>query len=305
MSVDLSLLSSTLGRALAILPYGGPGTRKSFGIHTLPPPIFMADFEGGAQSVVPWIRRQRKWNSQEWVEASYKDRQEAFDMLSEENKKYVGEVSRILPKPYIDVVFYDNMDVESYATYIKDVGNFDTSLYKSYALDSLKEFSEDIRTMAKGRGQELNPMNPSLWGGVQDRTGALCRYLRNFRDKGVFIYLTSGEEIDKVYLKDPREKRPAGEAAPEPISTKGNISMFGRMPGELQHLVDIQLHARAMGNQGIVWVKEPEPVAEGVGVMWEAKDRTGRLKEKYMKPNVRTILNDIYGEERRKKIYAS
>lgn len=301
MSVPLELLHP-FGRAQGILVYGGPGTRKTNSIHTLPPPVWLADFEGGTQSLLPWTRRTRKWEDTEWVELSDADRQESYDMLNDDNKKYVQTVTRINPRPYVDIVYYDNMNPMSYAGYIRDIAQFDLQMYKSCALDSLKEFSEDVRTMAKGTGKELDEFKASLWGGVQDRTGALCRYLRNFRDKGVFIYLTSGEEIDKVYLKDPREKRPIGDAPPEPISTKGGISMFGRLPGELQHLVDIQLHVRTMGER-TVWVKIPEAIAPGV--FWEAKDRTGRLKSDYLQPNVRAMLNDIYGEERRKQIYAS
>lgn len=303
MSVPLSLLKP-FGRAQGFMVYGGPGMRKTFAAHTLPPPILLSDFEGGSQSIIPWTRRTRKWDSDEWTEFSDEDRQEAFDMLSQENKDYITTITRINPRPYVDVVFYDNMDPHSYAAYIKDVINFDYQQYKSTALDSIKEFSEDIRTMAKGEGNELAEFNPSLWGGVQDRTGALCRYLRNYRDKGVFVYLTSGESIDKDYIKDPREKRPRGEQPPEPISIKGNITAFGRMPNELQHLVDIQLHARPRMGEPI-WVRDPEPLAPGSVVCWEAKDRTGRIKQQYIFPNFREIIDNIYGQERRRAIYAA
>jgi hypothetical protein len=259
VSIPLDLLRLTENRALGIVPYGGPGTRKTFTLHTCPPPIWLADFEGGTQSVAPWVRRRRKWGTSEWVEVDQATRQEIYDMANERAKEHVQKVTRINPAPYIDVVYYDNTDSRSYKAFLDDFMNLDHAKYNTVGVDSLKELTEDIRTMTKGPAVDAD-FNPKFWGTVQDRTGTIVRRVRNLRDAGVFVYLTASELIDKDYIKDPRNIKGGEEA--EPISVKGNINMFGGAVAIVQHCVDILLHARVMGDR-IVWVTEPEPIAPG------------------------------------------
>jgi hypothetical protein len=126
--------------------------------------------------------------------------------------------------------------------------------------------------------------------------------MRNMRDKGVFIYTTCSEAIDKDYVTDPRGQA-AGTGVQEPYSVKGTVNVSGQVVPMVQHTHDVMMRARAMGDN-IVWVSQPEPISNS-GAMWEAKDRTGRIQDKYSPTNIRTILDQVYGQERRKQIYAA
>ncbi len=299
--IPRDLLKFTMGRALGISVYGGPGMKKTLAIHTLPPPILMHEFEGGSTPLLPWTRRFRHWNSSVWETYSDADRKKAFDMVMK-GMKEDHIVSRILPAPYIDVIYYDNVDPEAYQEYIKQILNFQPDHYNSIALDPLHEMSFGIQTFVKGVGSEMDPMTVNLWAGVQERTAIALRKLRNYRDSGVFIYLTSSEQIDKDYVKDPRETK-RGELPQEPYSVKGTYNLPGKMPSVMQHLVDLQFHARPV--TGVPsWTCRPEPLPGGTA-HWEGKDRSGRLKDAYYTPNIRTVLKQIYGDEAQEKIYAA
>jgi hypothetical protein len=308
MAIPKELLKLTDGRALGAVVYGGPGTRKTFGVHTLPPKVRLDDWEGGAHSLTPWIHRKRKWNEMDWLELSDADRQEAFDLLSDDNKAYIQSVTRIKPGPYIDVIWWDNMDVAAYGSWVLSLANFPLQTYSSYACDSLQEHTGAIKTMSKGVGKEMEAMPTSLWNGIQDRSVAALRAMRNLREQGVFIYLTCSEAIDKDYVTDPRSKK-QGEQVEAPYAVKGNVHVSGQVVQAVQHTTDIQLHARSVtdfsvGGASIIWDAVPTPIG-GSGAMWEAKDRTGRIKNSRCPTNWRSIFNDIYGEERRKAIYAA
>ena len=53
--IDRSLLALTDFQALGLLVYGGPGSRKTNGIHACPPPILHNDLEGGSSSLMPGL----------------------------------------------------------------------------------------------------------------------------------------------------------------------------------------------------------------------------------------------------------
>lgn len=298
MSIPLPLLRLTEGRALGTVAYGGAGLWKSLAKHTLPPPILDFDFEGGNVALIPWIRRRRKWDSKTWEDVSQVDREAAFQLIAPEKR-----ATSIAPGPYIDTIWYDNMNRASYTEFVGDLGTFDTTKYNSLSLDSLMEFSFDVQTFSKPAGGEAEPIpNALLWAPIQERSGIALRRLRNYRDSGVFIYLTGQEVIDKDYVRDPRSKKP-GEQAPEAYSVKGTVDVPGKLVNAVQHTTDLMFHCRLM-NGGPVWVTKPEPLPGG-DANWETKDRTGRISDTYIRPNFRTIFKTIYGEEGASAIYAS
>lgn len=299
MSVDLTLLKSTDTRALGFCIYGPSGLRKTLGIHTLPPPILMIDFEGGTSSLMPWIARRRNWNSKEWTSFTQEDRVNYLSRVPPAVQSL--SAIRIQPGPLIDVVWFDPMDVASYDYLVQVVAEIDTKYYSTVAVDSLQEFSADIQTFSKGAGkQHLTMTDTGAWGPAQERAAILLRRLRSLREKGIFQYFTCSEQIDKDYVVDPRNQKQG--AREEPFSIKGTANVPGKLTSQLQHFCDIMMHARFMGPNP-VWVAKAEPIG-GSGASWEAKDRTGRLTEDYNPPNIRLILDQIYGEETRRKIYA-
>jgi hypothetical protein len=300
--IDRSLLALTDFQALGILVYGGPGSRKTNGIHTCPPPILHNDLEGGSSSLMPWIRRRRRYNEKSWTEVSDDLRTQAFLMLSDDNKKFCNEVTRIAPAPYIDVVYYDVLDPASYEEYARVVATFDSKLYNTLTTDSLQELSTETQTYAKKqKGMDpLEPMHVSLWSNAQERAKIQMRKVKNYRDQGVFVYFTCSETIDKDYVTDPRSAQP-GSAPEQPYSVKGTANVPGQLAPTIQHVCDLMIHTRALSGQ-TVWVTKPEPLPGG-SAHWEAKDRTGRISNHYNDPNVRKILDQIYGQEIRKRIY--
>lgn len=297
MAIPKALLELTSNRAPCTVVYGGGGLNKTLGIHGLVPPIWMADFEGGDAALLPWIRQRRKWNERGWTKLSQEDRQRYFKMLPE-GKHFTG----IAPNPYIDVVWYDNLDQGSYTQFVADIGNFNTEAYNSFALDSLMEFNFDVQTFLKPQGMALESLGlgKTDWGGIQERCGIQLRKLKNYRDSGICIYMTGQELIDKDYVTDPRGKK-AGAAMPEPYSVKGTVAVPGQLVNLVQHITDLMFHARFMSGNP-VWVTQNEPLTSG-DANWEAKDRWGRMTEKYIKPNMRTVMKMIYGEEVQKAIY--
>lgn len=296
MSIPIELLKATEGNAVGTLTYGGPEMWKTFAIHTLPPPILLFDFEQGTGSLIPWVRRRRRWDSNNWLEYTDADREQAAALV-------VRPIATpVKPSPYVDVISYNNMNGESYTKFSVDIAEFDPSEYNSIALDSIGELNFSVQTFAKARsGRELDSeMELQLWGGVQERTAIQLRKLRNYRNAGVFIYITGGEHIDKEYVIDPRAK-PKGMPAEEPFSVKGSVQVAGQLVGVCRHITDLMAHAR-LQNGKVTWVFSPEAITAG-NASWEAKDRFGRL-EKFEVPNFRSIFNKIYGEEGRKEIYA-
>lgn len=301
--INLELLKDTLGRGLGIGVYGGFGTRKTFGIHTCPYPILDLDIEGGSGSVMPWTRRMRKWNESKWTELTQGDRLQAFSRLNDVNKEFVKTVTRINPGPYIDIISFESMNSQSFETIKEVIGNFDYRNYNTLALDSIHEFANCAQSFTKVQAgaTEMDPMHVKFWAQAQERTAIPLRCLRDFRDKGVFIYLTSTEEIHKDYVTDPRSA-PPGQAPDAPYSIKGTVGLPGQLTTRVPHLFDMILHAKSMNGQ-IVWVSAPEALPGG-SAYWEAKDRFGRLPQ-YISPSVRAICDFNYGEENRRKIYAS
>lgn len=297
-----NLLKLTNFQALSLLVYGGPGLRKTFGVHTLPPPILLCDTEGGTSSLSPWIRKRRFYDQSSWTTFSPEDRQKAFDMLSEANRKWLEANTRITPGPYIDVVQFDPTLPGSWDYQVKTIADFDPSSYNSLAVDSLQEFSVETQTYSKSKkGVNVDePMEVNYWASAQERAKIQLRKLKNLRNSGVFIYMTCSEMIDKEYVTDPREKG-KGAQVELPYSIKGTANLPGQLAPSIQHFTDVMLRARKMGND-VVWMSEPEALPSGA--QWEAKDRTGRLEGKFQSPNVRKILDQIYGEETRREIYA-
>lgn len=300
MSIPLNLLTLTNRSALGTVAYGGAGLRKSYVKHTLPGPILDFDFEGGNVSLIPWLRRQRKWNEKEWSIVTQAEREAAYATIPSDKQG-----TTIKPQGLIDSIWYNNMDRASYHQFVGDLGVFDTTKYNSLSLDSLAEFSFDVVTSTKGHGLEAEAYaeGATPWNNIQERTAIQLRRMRNYRDSGVFIYMTGTEQIDKDYVKDPRSKKP-GEQAPEPFSVKGTVNVPGKMVAAVQHVTDLMFHCRMLNMQP-VWVTKPEAITSGSDANWEAKDRTGRIKDIYMVPNFRTVFKQIYGEEGYGAIYNS
>lgn len=300
--IPTSLLRLTEARAVGFTIYGCGGTWKTLMVHTLPPPILHHDFEGGSGVLMPWIRRRRRYNESEWTIISQEERLEAFAMMP---IAQADLATQIAPNGYVDVINYDNLVKDSYMEFVAQVGNFDPRAYNSTSLDSLAEFSFQVQTFTKiqkGISAMDSMDNALLWGPIQEKTAIALRRLRNYRDQGVFIYLIGQENIDKDYVTDPREKR-KGEAAPEAYSVKGNVAVPGQMVNVVQHITDEMYHTRFMGGRP-VWVTRAEPIVPGSGASWEAKDRFGRVKEQFLRPNIRTVMKDLYGEEGMVAIYA-
>lgn len=274
--------------------------KKSFATHTCPPPILCNDFEGGAVSFQPWIRRRRRWDESSWTLYTNADRQLIYDMATKDLPP--DQMPPIKPGPYVDVVWWDPLDFDGYNALVQSIGDFDATYYNTLAFDGLKDFSQETQTYSKGDGNWREPMAGMQWGGAQERLSIMLRKARNYRDKGVFIYLTAGELIDKDYVKDPRESK-RGEIPQEPYSVKGTVNLPGKMTAEVQHLTDIMCHARSLNGKP-AWIVKPEPLPGG-SANWEAKDRTGRIKDAYCEPNVRRLLDQVYGVEIRKQIYAA
>jgi len=293
--IPATLLGGTAGRAPGICVYGPAGVKKTHAIATLPPPVYMADFEGGSASIMPWIERSRRSSDAQWTVHTQAQREAALASLNEEVRATVA----IKPNPYVSVVYYDNMTVAAYDAFIIELGNFDLRRYSSYALDSLQEFAITTQTYSKGAGNEASLMNDVsfAWIRAQERAMIQLRRLKNLRDEGVLVYLTASEDIAKDYVKNPLEK---GAGGAEPYSIRGTVNLPGKLAEGLAHLPDILVHARLMNGQ-ITWVTKPEMLPGG-GAHWDAKDRYGRLPA-YVDPSVRVMLDCIYGREVRVAIY--
>jgi hypothetical protein len=220
-------------------------------------------------------------------------------MVNEESKQQ----ALLKPAPLIDIITFDvlsqNLEGKTSPAYdemFKVIANFDFQQYNSIAIDPLVEFSQQNQTQSKLKsgGSAFDPIEVKWWGGAQERAAILLRRLRNYRDQGVFVYFTSSEFIDKDYGTDPRSAN-KGEKPEEPYCIKGTINVPGKLVREINHMVDIQCHARMMNGQPI-WVTKEEP-ARGGSFNWEAKDRTGRIPEMYIQPNCRKIIEWVYGKE--------
>lgn len=296
--IPLDLLEDTGGRACGFGVYGGPGLFKTNAIHTLVPPILDIDVgEGGTMSIMPWIRRTRNAASQ-WRVYTNEQRQDYYDRLTKEVRANIT----IKPAPLIDVVHFDPTDYDAYNLLTATIAEFDTKCYNSLALDSLQEFSESGKTFSRGPAGYMKLMSEvtKSWMKAQEWAGQRLRVLREYRDKGIFIYLTGGEDIAKDYVRNPLEKRSPGQDAPEAYSIRGTVLLPGMLSESLVHLPDILCHSR-MQNGKPVWVTEPEPLPGGEA-HWDAKDRSGRLN-RFEAPNFRSIIKKIYGEHNYKRIY--
>lgn len=296
--ISLDLLRATEGRAVGSLAYGGAGLKKTHAIATLIPPVLLFDIgEGGTASIAPWVRRKRNAGATTWTNYTDADRQLAVDLLRESIR---GQMP-IRPNAYVDIIHFDNMKWESWDFLVQELGNFNLKAYNSLAIDSLQEFSESSKMFSKGQGNEGLLMNDVAWSWVkaQERAQIHLRKIRNFRDSGVFIYLTGAEGISKDYVKNPMEKGGGGQ---EPYSIRGTVNLPGQLADAIGHIPDLLFHARLINNR-ITWVSEPEPLPGG-GAWWDAKDRYGRL-DTYCEPNFRRIFEKIYGKEGMQAIYGT
>lgn len=298
--IPTDFLTATEGHALGTVGYGGAGLWKTLVQHTLPGPVLNFDFEEGNVALMPWTRRRRNWNERGWIDVSQDFREKMYKMI---DPKKMSVASNIKPSPIIDTIWYDNMQKNSYFQFVGDLGAFDVEKYNSLSLDSLAEFSFTVQTSSKDTGKEMDELKPNSWGTIQERTAIQLRRMRNYRNSGVFIYFTGQENIDKDYVVDPRSTA-KGSAPAEPFAIKGTVSVPGKMVEAVQHITDLMFHHRMM-NGFPAWVTMPEPIGAGSGAFWEAKDRTGRIKEQFVRPNFRTIFKDIYGEEDYGRIYNS
>jgi hypothetical protein len=290
-------LKSTEGRAPGICTYGAAGLKKTHAIATLIPPVLLLDIgEGGTASVTPWINKRRNSFESRWMQYTDADRENAVALLRED----VRATMPIQPRPYIDIIHFDNSTVEAWDHLTRELANFDAGYYNSLAIDSLQEFSVGSQTFSKGKGNELNTMNSVnfSWVAAQERAAMGLRKVRNYRDMGVAIYMTGSEDISKDYVKNPMEK---GAGGSEPYSVRGTVNLPGKLAESLAHLPDLLFHAKLVNAQ-ITWIAEPEPLPGGAA-WWDAKDRYGRLP-RYNQPNFRTIFDSIFGQEVRKQIYA-
>jgi len=303
--IPQALLKNYQNRALGICIYGNGGLEKTLSVRTLPSPILELDFEGGSGCLGPWTRRTRRWDEKDWTEYSQAERENLLSLVNPERQKR----ALLKPAPLIDIVAFNTMTSATANNVTTSPGydecyslltNLNYSVYNSISVDPLVEFSQLTQTQSKiksGVGA-LEPMHVKLWQGAQERAAILLRLLREYRDKGIFIYMTSSEFVDKDYGTDPRESN----QKEEPYAIKGTVNVPGQLVTKLNHMVDIQCHVRMM-NGAPVWVTQEEPARSG-SFNWEAKDRTGRVAEKFVTANVRPIVKSVYGEEAFKEIYS-
>ncbi len=298
MAIPISLLKMTESRATSVAVYGGAGMKKTHGFAgATPPALLLSVGEGGTGSLMPWIRRRRVSNSQEWVTYTQEDRKEFVALLDKDTKEKIP----FGPNPLIDVIHFDNTRYEAAGEFIEVVANFDTNRYNSLGLDSLQEFSVQAQTETKGKGGFDKTMTEVNFGWVraQEKSFQLLRRLRNLRDSGIFIYTTASEDIAKDYVKNPMEKRDRGEAAPEAYSVKGTVNAPGQLATGFPHFPDVLAHTK-MVSGNIAWVTEPEMLPGG-GAFWDAKDRYGRLEPREP-ANLRKLMEKIYGQDGAKAI---
>lgn len=302
MAIPLELLKMTESRGLGISVYGGPGLKKTHQAHELPPPILHLDIgEGGTGSLLPWIRRKRNSDSQQWISYTQEEREQALAMVREDLRKAV----KVRPAPLIDLIHFDNSRYEAYDELAAVIANFDDNFYSSLCCDSLQEFSWTTQTRAKGAGGNDKMMNEVAfsWSGAQERAMMQLRRLRNLRDKGIFIYLVGSEDISKDYVRSPFEKKADRNApAPEAYSIRGTVNMPGKLAEGLAHIPDLLFRVRLMNGEPI-WVTQPEALPGGEA-HWDAKDRYGRLN-KHEFASFRNVFKKLYGEEIAGQIYAT
>jgi hypothetical protein len=316
MAIAPELLKATNGRGLAICTYGTAGTRKTLAIATLPAPVLVLDFEGGAGTLNPWIRTILSWSTMEPVTFSQQERLEVFERLD----PHIRSLLPLPPGPYCDVISFDTLEPASWNTFMKVLGNFEHSYYRSLAIDSLQAFSVETQTLSKAMGinpkdisavtREIiaqTPMSGQLWSPAQSYAQSVLNLITSIKNRGVMVYLTAGENIDKDYVTDPRSQ--TRDTKELPYSILGSVLMPGKMANEVVHAVDLLMHAKphtryqdgATVNNSI-WVTRPEPLIGGSGAYWVAKDRYGRLPP-VVEPNFVAILKTIYGEAAARAIY--
>jgi len=303
--IPTTLLKNYQGRALGCLTYGAGGLKKTLAVRTLPSPILELDFEGGSGSLGPWTRRIRRWNDKNWLEYDQPEREHLLELVSPANQKQ----ALFKPAPLIDIVSFDTMttandgrDSPAYDHLVELVSNINFAAYNSIAIDPLVEFSQMTQSKSKtvsGVGV-LQPMHVKLWQGAQERAAIMLRQLREYRDRGMFIYMTSSEFVDKDYGEDPREAT-GGKQKEDPYAIKGTFNVPGQLVGKVNHMIDLQFHVRQL-NSGPVWVTQEEAARSG-SFNWEAKDRTGRIPEKYIAPNFKDVVKWVYGDEAKDAIY--
>lgn len=295
--IPRELLSATESRGVGLAVYGATGLKKTHAIHTLVPPILMLDIgEGGSASVLPWIARRKEADAHDWTAYSQEQRESFVGLLSDS----VRTGLKYKANPWIDLIHYDNMNADTWTLVTRDIGNFDYTYYNSIAVDSLQEMSVDAQSFSKGKGNETAEMHIKLWGPVQERTAIALRLLKNYRDKGVVVYTTSSEDIQKDYVKEPRELKP-GDSVPEPYSVRGSVNLPGKLVAAFPHMPDIVCHVRLL-NGNVTWVTQPEPLPGG-SAWWDGKDRFGRL-DKYESPDFRLLAQKLWGQEGARAIYA-
>lgn len=303
MPVPLNLLELTNDRALGIMVYGGPGMRKTLGVASLPYPIRHYDVEGGDGPLLPWTRRTRRIDSSTWKVVPQTTRELAIKLLNPKAQKANAEL-RIPPAPLIDVIYVDPLEPAGYSKMVDDLTNSDFADYNSISIDPMQDFSRLVQSYSKQqKSHDINEPISGIWQGIQERTAIMLRRLRAQRLKGIFIYLTCSAQIDKDYVDNIMEKRPHGTPPPEPYSVKGTVNMPGKMTEEMQHLTDVMFHVEAL-NGSPAWYCTPKALPGGVA-HWEAKDRLGRLGDLFYTGNMRIVLDQMYGEDIRKQIYAS
>lgn len=328
MAIPLSLLRLTEGRAPGIATYGGPATFKTGAFATFPAPGLALDLEGGCGSLLPWARCSRKWDSTETIFYTQGDREAAWNLL-DPGLQAISPLKR--PAPRVDIISFDPSNPRSYDAWVQTVATFNPDNYNSLMVDPLQEFGFlfqafskkqqipgwDNLTAEQRQAITDKPMEGKLWHGVQERCMIQFKNIRALQQKGVFVYFTAGQAVDKDYVKPPQSQG-AGEKE-EPYAQKGSVWINGKMVDTVTHGVDILIRAKAgttpLPTGGIVsapvWMTVPEPFAGGSGVYWDAKDRYGRLpdiltvtaKGGYIAPNFQVILSKLYGVDGAKAIY--
>jgi hypothetical protein len=289
-----------------MLIYGGPTTWKTLAAHTLPPPVLVLDFEGGDCPLTMWLRRTRKAEGQ-WVTIDKEERELAFKLLTLDRQAKV----RFPPYPFIDIISYNTQEHSHYNILMRDISNIKAMGYNSVVVDSVHELAIETQTYSKGPGEEnleKTMQETGKWAPAQERVGIILRNLRALRDSGIFIYATCSEQIDKDYVEDPRAGGPKQEpfsvkVKQEPFSVKGAPNVPGKIVSVLQHVFDVQLRSRFLG-ETVIWVSKPELISKGSGAYWEVKERTGRVRPVdaagnptpgYHLPDCRRIIADVYG----------
>lgn len=151
--------------------------------------------------------------------------------------------------------------------------------YKTLVIDSMSELARlaFARDMAKDSTDMETFYDIRNWTGATERIAIVIRRLKDFRDfggeyKGLHIYLTANEQIDREYPKGSSIGR-KGEPAPEPFAIKGMLDLPGKvMPETIGRGCNCVLRIRRVNGKPTL-IARPESISGSAE--WIVKDHLG------------------------------